>query len=60
MQLENTIGNGVGDVPDILIDSQMCEIYHCTWQEWQDTPLYVRQAFTLIQGIKAEAAANDR
>jgi hypothetical protein len=46
------IEHGVGDMPDELVDSELCEIYGWTWPELQATPLYVRRIFALIQQMK--------
>jgi hypothetical protein len=49
---EAVIDDGVGEWPDELADSELCEAYGWTWQQLQDTPLYVRVAFAQIQGMK--------
>jgi hypothetical protein len=54
---ESVIENGVGEWPEELEDSEICEVYGWTWQELQDTPLYVRKAFSQIQYMK-NAKAN--
>jgi len=49
---EAVIENGVGEWPEELVDSELCEAYGWTWQELQETPLYVRVAFSQIQSMK--------
>jgi hypothetical protein len=49
---ESVIDNGVGEWPEELADSELCEAYGWTWKELQETPLYVRIAFSQIQSMK--------
>ena len=53
------IENGVGDWPDELADSELCEAYGWTWPELQETPVYVRKVFSQIQSMKRAKAAQD-
>ena len=53
------IENGVGEWPEELVDSELCQVYSWTWQELQDTPLYVRRVFAQIQSMKNEKQNQD-
>jgi hypothetical protein len=55
--IESVLENGVGEVPDILVDSELCETYGWTWTECQAQPHYVRVMFWQIQQMKRAAQA---
>lgn len=49
------IDQGSGEAPQELIDSELCEVYHISWRELQETPWYVRQSWWLFQQMKIVA-----
>lgn len=55
------IGNGVGDFPDELVVSEMCEAYGCTPRQWREEfSLHEQRTFWHIQQCKIAKRNQDR